>query len=116
MLAAYGFSSRKDLLAQLLELNLSVAAQIERGEPVTAPGIPPGFPNPEILITDDCIQPPTSPDMSTPSANGALPMPRLSRLTHASSEGTLPPQPLMEPIATPSKTMPASTRSSNGLR
>jgi hypothetical protein len=58
VLAAYGFSPKHDLLAQLLELNLSVAARIERGEPVTAPGIPAGFPNPETLITDDCIQPP----------------------------------------------------------
>ncbi|MCP5524737.1 MAG: class I SAM-dependent DNA methyltransferase [Verrucomicrobiales bacterium] len=57
VLAAYGFSPKKDLLAQLLELNLSVAARIERGEPVTAPGIPPAFPNPETLITDDCIRP-----------------------------------------------------------
>ncbi len=27
------------------------------GEPVTGPGIPPEFPNPESLITDDCIRP-----------------------------------------------------------
>jgi hypothetical protein len=30
---------------------------MERGEAVTAPGIPPGFPNPESLITEDCIRP-----------------------------------------------------------
>lgn len=59
VLDAYGFSAKKDLLAQLLELNRSVAARIEAGEPVTAPGIPPGFPNPQRLITDDCIQPPS---------------------------------------------------------
>ena len=57
VLAAYGFSAKKDLLAQLLELNLAVAARIERGETVTAPGIPPDFPDPESLITDDCIRP-----------------------------------------------------------
>ncbi|HYO24691.1 MAG TPA: hypothetical protein VEQ85_07055, partial [Lacipirellulaceae bacterium] len=56
-LAAYGFSARKDLLAQLLDLNLAVAAQIDRGETVTAPGIPTGYPNPKSLITGDCIRP-----------------------------------------------------------
>jgi hypothetical protein len=57
VLAAYGFSAKKDLLQQLLDLNLEVAARIERGEPVTAPGIPPDFQNPMSLITDDCIRP-----------------------------------------------------------
>jgi hypothetical protein len=57
VLAAYGFSPKKDLLQQLLDLNLEVAARIERGEPVTTPGIPPDFPNPKSLITDDCIRP-----------------------------------------------------------
>ncbi len=44
VLAAYGFSPRKDLLAQLLELNLAVAARIDAGQPVTSPGVPPGIP------------------------------------------------------------------------
>ncbi len=57
VLAAYGFSPKKDLLAQILELNLDVAARIEAGEPVTAPGVPPGYPEPGRLITDDCIRP-----------------------------------------------------------
>ena len=48
-LAAYGFSAKKDLLQQLLDLNLEVAARIDRGEQVTAPGIPPDFPNPKSL-------------------------------------------------------------------
>jgi hypothetical protein len=57
VLKAYGFSAKKDLLQQLLDLNLDVAARIERGQPVTAPGIlgrngepvepPPGFPDPK---------------------------------------------------------------------
>ena len=42
---------------QLLDLNLEVARRIERGEPVTAPGIPPNYPTPRDLITDDCIRP-----------------------------------------------------------
>jgi hypothetical protein len=58
VLAAYGFSAKKDLLAQLLALNLEVAARIERGEPVTAPGVPKNYPDPAKLITQDCIQPP----------------------------------------------------------
>lgn len=57
VLAAYGFSAQKDLLAQLLALNLAVAAKIEKGEPVTAPGIPPGYPEPQRLVTEDCIRP-----------------------------------------------------------
>ena len=40
VLAAYGFSAKKDLLAQLLALNQRVAAKIEKGETVTAPGVP----------------------------------------------------------------------------
>lgn len=58
VLAAYGFDPKSDLLAQLLALNLKVAARIERGEPVTAPGVPPDYPSPQSLITGDCILPP----------------------------------------------------------
>jgi antitoxin component of RelBE/YafQ-DinJ toxin-antitoxin module len=58
VLAAYGFSAKKDLLVQLLELNLSVAQRLENAEPVTPPGIPAAFPNPETLISDDCIRSP----------------------------------------------------------
>jgi hypothetical protein len=62
VLAAYGFAAEKrgaatDLLAQLLALNQQVAAKLERAEPVTAPGIPAGFPRPESLLTEDCIRP-----------------------------------------------------------
>jgi hypothetical protein len=57
VLEAYGFSSKKDLLGQLLDLNLDVAQSIQRGESVTAPGVPPDFPNPDDLVTDDCIRP-----------------------------------------------------------
>jgi len=58
VLAAYGFDPQQDLLAQILHLNLAVAARIAAGEPVTAPGVPPGFPNPEALVTEDCIRAP----------------------------------------------------------
>ena len=47
----------KSLRAQLLALNLAVAARIERHEPATAPGLPPGFPEPETQVTEDCIKP-----------------------------------------------------------
>lgn len=57
VLNAYGFGAKKDLLAQLLALNQDVASRIAAGQAVTAPGIPPSFPNPETLITDDCIRP-----------------------------------------------------------
>ncbi len=43
--AAYGFSAKKDLLAQLLALNQRVAANVEQGEPVTAPGVPKNYPD-----------------------------------------------------------------------
>ena len=60
VLKAYGFSARKDLLAQLLELNLAVAEREKSGQAVTAPGIPASYLDaggkPEDLITDDCIR------------------------------------------------------------
>ena len=57
VLAAYGFSAKKDLLAQLLALNQAVAAKIEQGIPVTAPGVPPNYPDAKKLVTEDCIRP-----------------------------------------------------------
>jgi hypothetical protein len=56
VLDAYGFSPKKDLLAQLLALNLDVADRIDREQPVTAPGVPLGYPHPETLVTNDCVQ------------------------------------------------------------
>lgn len=58
VLAAYGFDPDRDILEQLLALNFEVAAKIEAGENVTAPGIPPDYPDPSELISDGCIQPP----------------------------------------------------------
>ena len=43
-LGACGRGAQPDLPAQLLALNLAVAAKTERHEPVTAPSLPPGFP------------------------------------------------------------------------
>jgi hypothetical protein len=63
VLTAYGFSAKKDLLAQLLALNLEVAARIEKGEAVVAPGVPKHYRDPEKLVTEDCIRP-DGPDRS----------------------------------------------------
>ena len=57
LLAAYGFSARQDLLAQLLALNQEVAAKIEKGEAVVAPGVPKNYPDAKKLVTEDCIRP-----------------------------------------------------------
>ena len=54
VLDAFGFG-RKDVLAQLLALNRTVADRIEAGEPVTAPGVPPTYGDPRPLVTDDCV-------------------------------------------------------------
>jgi hypothetical protein len=56
VLTAYGFNAKKDLLAQLLALNQQVAAKIEKGSPVTAPGVPKNHPAAKKLVTDDCIR------------------------------------------------------------
>lgn len=57
VLDAYGFKPDADLLQQLLELNLTVAARLDTGQPVTAPGVPPSYGDSRPLITDDCIRP-----------------------------------------------------------
>lgn len=57
VLAAYDFAPKKDLLAQLLDLNLRVAARLDRGQPVTPPGVPASYGDVPALVTDDCIRP-----------------------------------------------------------
>ena len=56
VMAAYGFSAKADLLAQILALNLDVAHRESESLPVTAPGVPPNHPDPSRLVTDDCIR------------------------------------------------------------
>ena len=58
VIAAYGFKSKGDLLGQLLALNVKIAASLAAGASVTAPGIPPGYPKPETLVTADCLSAP----------------------------------------------------------
>ena len=48
---------RRDLLQQLLDLNRSVAAHIDLGNPVTSPGVPADYPDPAKLVSDECIRP-----------------------------------------------------------
>lgn len=67
VLTAYGFSAKKDLLAQLLTLNQEVAAKIENGLPVTAPGVPKHFSDPKKLVTEDCIRPVGYPPYQQPN-------------------------------------------------
>jgi hypothetical protein len=57
VLVAYGFDPKRDLLAQLLELNLTVAGLERQGKAVTAPGVPGSSGDATGLITDDCISP-----------------------------------------------------------
>jgi SAM-dependent methyltransferase len=57
VVAAYGFSTRADLLTQLLELNFAVASAVSDGRPASGPGIPENFDDPSILVSGDCIPP-----------------------------------------------------------
>lgn len=69
VLAAYGFQpspqpspasegGSSDVLKQLLDLNFAVAEHIEKGEAVTAPGVPAGYPDQAELVSAGCITPP----------------------------------------------------------
>lgn len=55
VLDAYGFSTRRDLLSQLLGLNEEVYRKILRGEAVTAPGLPASARNPAGFVTSDYV-------------------------------------------------------------
>jgi hypothetical protein len=57
VLTAYDFSAKQDWLARVLALNQDVAAKIEKGQPVTAPGVPKNYPDAKKLVTEDCIRP-----------------------------------------------------------
>ena len=47
---------KRCFILTIISLSL-YSVRIEKGEPVTAPGIPAGFPKPETLLTEDCIRP-----------------------------------------------------------
>ncbi len=55
--AAYGMKPDEDILAFLLKLNLELADKETKGEPITPPGLPQFYPDPNKLVTEDCIKP-----------------------------------------------------------
>lgn len=55
VLAAYGFSPKKEILQQLLDLNVLVAGQIAAGDEVTGPGVPAKHAKLEKLVSGDCL-------------------------------------------------------------
>ncbi len=56
VMEAYGFDADKDLLSQLLELNLEVTQKEKDGEEVQKPGLPDWVENKEDFISDDCVE------------------------------------------------------------
>lgn len=56
IIEAYGFADKKDLLTQLLELNLSVAKREENRLSVQRPGWPENIKGKEEFITDDFVE------------------------------------------------------------
>ena len=52
-----GLFCYKGLGSLRVNLNQSVAATIEKGEPVTAPGVPKNYPDATKLVTEGCIKP-----------------------------------------------------------
>ena len=72
--AAYGMKPEEDILAFLLKLNLELAAQEAKGEPITPPGLPAFVPAPQTFISTDCVTaegPGHSEDGSTAQASAA---------------------------------------------
>lgn len=57
VVSAYGFSSKADLLSQLLSLNLEIAALIDSGRAVTGPGLPGSATDRSSLVSEDCARP-----------------------------------------------------------
>ena len=55
VMAAYGFDVKKDLLTQLLELNLAIAKKEEKRESVQEPGLPRWINSREKFISDVCV-------------------------------------------------------------
>lgn len=55
VLAAYGFSPKKEILQQLLDLNVQVAGQIAAGGDLTGPGVPAKHTKLTRLVSQDCL-------------------------------------------------------------
>lgn len=56
VIEAYGFEEKKDLLTQLLELNLAVAEKEKQGKPVQAPGLPDFIKDKKKFVSEDCVK------------------------------------------------------------
>ncbi len=56
VMKAYGFSPEKDILEQLLQLNLEVANLEAKEKEVTPPGLPSCIKNKEQFVTEDCVR------------------------------------------------------------
>jgi len=56
ILTAYDFDSKKDILEQLLNLNLELAEKEKNNIPIQKPGIPDYYENKVELISDDCVK------------------------------------------------------------
>ena len=53
---AYNMPATADILAFLLTLNLTLAAQESKNQPIQPPGLPASYPTPEKLVTEDCVR------------------------------------------------------------
>ncbi|MDR6301682.1 DNA methyltransferase [Mesonia maritima] len=60
VLDAYDFDKRKDILTQILELNLEIYSNETKGVPIESPGLPSFITNSDEFKTNDCIQISTS--------------------------------------------------------
>ena len=56
VLEAYGFDEKKDILSQLLALNLSVAEKENKKEKVQPPGLPDFVKIKEEYVSEDCVR------------------------------------------------------------
>jgi hypothetical protein len=61
----------EDILAFLLKLNLELADKEAKGESITPPGLPSNYPDPQKLVTVDCIRPEGEDDSTTESTAAA---------------------------------------------
>jgi hypothetical protein len=72
--AAYGIKPDEDILAFLLQLNLTLAEQEAKGQPITPPGLPAFVPAPASFVTDDCIRPAGYPPYEPPNPTPLRPL------------------------------------------
>ena len=53
---AYGMKPDEDILAFLLQMNLSLAAAEDRGQTILPPGLPAFVPEPDTFVSRDCVR------------------------------------------------------------